>query len=75
MLHAPQASKTHYCIHKTVATKSNVDEECDRLLEDRSCRFFQNVPHLLSMQTSASLQVCPTLLQGLFALGYLKGWR
>lgn len=58
-----QASRGHYCVHKTVSKKTNIDEECDALLEDKACKFFNNVHSLFPMQTSHSLQVgnisCP----------------
>ena len=52
-----QASRSHYCIHKTVSKKPNLDEECEALLEDNSCKYFGNAQKLFGMQTSSSLQV------------------
>ena len=36
--------------------KPNLDEECEALLEDKGCKFFNNTQKLFGMQTSASLQ-------------------
>ena len=51
-----QASRSHYCIHKTVSKKPNLDEECETLLEDNSCKYFSNAQKLFGLQTSSSLQ-------------------
>lgn len=51
-----QAAKSHYCIHKTVSKKPNLDEECEALLEDKSCRHYNNTQKLFGLQTSSSLQ-------------------
>ena len=52
-----QASRSHYCIHKTVSKKLNLDEECETLLEDGSCKYFSNAQKLFGLQTSSTLQV------------------
>ena len=52
-----QASRTHYCCHPSVSKKKNVDEECDKLMEDSACKYFTNVQKLYGMQTSTVLQV------------------
>ena len=51
-----QASRSHYCIHKTVSKKPNLDEECEALLEDKSCKYFSNAQKLFGLQTSSDLQ-------------------
>ena len=43
-------------MHKTVSKKSNLDEECETLLEDNSCKYFSNAQKLFGLQTSSSLQ-------------------
>jgi len=51
-----QASRSHYCIHKTVSKKPNLDEECEALLEDNNCKYFSNAQKLFGLQNSSSLQ-------------------
>ncbi|BDA46571.1 probable regulator of telomere elongation helicase 1 homolog at N-terminal half [Coccomyxa sp. Obi] len=51
------ASRGHYCVHSGVSKKTNVDEECDKLLEERACRYFNNMPKLLGLQNTSALQV------------------
>ena len=51
-----QASRSHYCVHKGVSKKPNLDEECEALLEDKGCKFYNNTQKLFGMQTLASLQ-------------------
>ena len=43
-------------MHKTVSKKPNLDEECETLLEDNSCKYFSNAQKLFGLQTSSSLQ-------------------
>ncbi len=53
-----QASREHYCVHKTVSKKSNRDEECDKLLrEDGGCRFYTNVGKLFGLQKGRAMRV------------------
>lgn len=52
-----QGSRTHYCCHPTVSKKKNVDEECDKLMEDDACKYFQNTRALFMLKGSSSLQV------------------
>ncbi len=52
----PQASRSHYCVHKGIQKKPNLDEECEALLEDKRCKFYNNAQKLYGMQTSSSLQ-------------------
>ena len=61
--HVLQASRTHYCCHPTVSKKKNVDEECDRLMEDSACKYFTNVQKLFGMQDHTKLQVLPAANQ------------
>ena len=51
-------------MHKGVQKKPNLDEECEALLEDKRCKFYNNAQKLYGMQTSSSLQA---RLQGGFA--------
>ena len=51
-----QASRSHYCVHKGVSKKPNLDEECEALLEDKGCKYYNNTQKLFGMQTLASLQ-------------------
>ena len=55
-----QASRSHYCVHKGVSKKPNLDEECEALLEDKGCKFYNNTQKLFGMQTLASLQAGPS---------------
>lgn len=50
-------------MHSGVSKKTNVDEECDKLLEERACRYFNNMPKLLGLQNSSVLQVTTTMLR------------
>ena len=43
-------------MHKGVQKKPNLDEECEALLEDKRCKFYNNAQKLYGMQTSGSLQ-------------------
>lgn len=52
-----QAARSHYCVHSGVSKKANVDEECDKLLEERLCKYFINMPKLLGLQNTSVLQV------------------
>ncbi len=56
-----QASRSHYCIHKTVSKKPNLDEECEALLEDNNCKYFSNAQKLFGLQNSSSLQARTTI--------------
>ena len=57
-----QASRSHYCIHKGVSKKPNLDEGCEALLEDKGCKFYNNTQKLFGMQTLASLQAGRSLM-------------
>lgn len=53
----PQGSKKHYCVHK-VAKGPNLEEECDKMLADGDCRFFNGTKHLFGLQSSTLKARC-----------------
>ena len=52
-----QASKKHYCVHPVSSTSPNLEEECEKMLGDRSCRFFLGAPQLYNLHNTPS-RVC-----------------
>ena len=64
-------------MHSGVSKKPNVDEECEKLLEDRSCRYFNNLPKVLNgLATYVPQVVLQCLLHILIAIacGNLLLW-
>ena len=70
-----QASRSHYCIHKGVQKKPNLDEECEALLEDKRCKFYNNAQKLYGMQTSSSLQARLHRISADLSASSLKEYR
>ena len=52
-----QASKKHYCVHPVSSTSPNLEEECEKMLSDRSCRFFLGAHQLDSLHIT-QFRVC-----------------
>ena len=54
-----QASREQYCVNKAVTSKSNKEEECDKLLssDGPSCAYYTNVNKLYGSQAASSLKV------------------
>lgn len=70
-----QASRSHYCVHNTVSKKPNVDDECDKLLEDRSCKFFNNMAKLLGLQNSSVVEVIACMMQLVPEMTGFSAWE
>lgn len=52
------ASRSHYCVNKSVVRSGNVDEECESLLrDDHGCRYHKNVQKLCCGRSNQILDI------------------